>query len=69
MVQALAAPVHLFDYLAFEDASVQRHEYVGGRIHAMTAMAYGTGEMLPAATAGLEPLALDALYAGTDIAS
>lgn len=36
MAQALAAPVHLFDYLAFEDASAQRHEYVGGRIHAMT---------------------------------
>lgn len=36
MTQALPAPVHLFDYLTFEDTSPQRHETVGGRIHAMT---------------------------------
>lgn len=36
MAQALLAPIELFDYLAFEETSEQRHEYVGGRIHAMT---------------------------------
>lgn len=30
------SPLHLFDYLKFEDASPTRHEYVGRRIHAMT---------------------------------
>ena len=32
----LQKPLHLFDYLAFDNASQERHEYVGGRIHAMT---------------------------------
>ena len=36
MAHALQSPLHLFDYLKFEDASPTRHEYVGGRIHAMT---------------------------------
>ena len=36
MAQALLAPIELFDYLAFDEASTLRHEYVGGRIHAMT---------------------------------
>ncbi len=36
MAQTLAAPIHLFDYLADEDASERRHEYVGGSMHAMT---------------------------------
>lgn len=36
MSQALRAPIHLFDYLAMDDASQLRHEYVGGRIYAMT---------------------------------
>ena len=36
MTHALQSPLHLFDYLKFEDASPTRHEYVGGRIHAMT---------------------------------
>ena len=36
MAQALLAPIELFDYLAFDEASALRHEYVGGRIHAMT---------------------------------
>ncbi len=36
MAQALQKPIHLFDYLAQEDGSSLRHEYVGGRIHAMT---------------------------------
>lgn len=36
MAQALEQPIHLFDYLARDNASQQRHEYVGGRIHAMT---------------------------------
>ena len=36
MARALQPPLHLFDYLKFEDASPTRHEYVGGRIHAMT---------------------------------
>ena len=35
MAQTLQAPLHLFDYLALEDASEVRHEYVGGEIHAM----------------------------------
>lgn len=36
MAQPLRKPVDLFDYLAFENASDRRHEYVGGEIHAMT---------------------------------
>ena len=32
----LQQALHLFDFLAFENASQERHEYVGGRIHAMT---------------------------------
>ena len=36
MAHALQSPLHLLDYLKFEDASTTRHEYVGGRIHAMT---------------------------------
>jgi Uma2 family endonuclease len=36
MAQALDAAIHLFDYLAMDDASELRHEYVGGRIYAMT---------------------------------
>ena len=36
MTHALQSPLHLFDYLKFEDASPTRHEYVGGRVHAMT---------------------------------
>jgi Uma2 family endonuclease len=36
MAQALRAPIDLFDYLALDDASPLRHEYVGGQIHAMT---------------------------------
>ncbi len=35
MAHALHSPLHLFDYLAFEDASPTRHEFVDGRIHAM----------------------------------
>ncbi len=36
MTLALQKPIHLFDYLTFDNRSQQRHEYVGGRIHAMT---------------------------------
>lgn len=36
MAEPLRAPIHLFDYLALENQSQQRSEYVGGRIHAMT---------------------------------
>ena len=36
MAHALQSSLHLFDYLKFEDVSTTRHEYVGGRIHAMT---------------------------------
>ena len=36
MAQSLQAPIHLFDYLAMDDASELRHEYVGGQIYAMT---------------------------------
>lgn len=36
MAHPLRASVHLFDYLASEDASALRHEYVGGRVYAMT---------------------------------
>ncbi len=36
MAHALPAPIHLFDYLKLEESSPTRHEYVGGRIHAMT---------------------------------
>jgi Uma2 family endonuclease len=32
MAQALQAPVDLFDYLAFDERSALRHEYVGGRV-------------------------------------
>ena len=33
MPQRLRKPISLFDYLAFENASDLRHEYVGGDIH------------------------------------
>lgn len=36
MAHSLRAPIHLFDYLAMDDASDLRHEYVGGQIYAMT---------------------------------
>jgi Uma2 family endonuclease len=36
MAQPLQKPIHLFDYLAFDSRSQLRHEYVGGRIYAMT---------------------------------
>lgn len=36
MAQPLRAPIHLFDYLAVDDASTIRHEYVGGQVYAMT---------------------------------
>lgn len=36
MAQPLRTPIHLFDYLAMEEASKLRHEYVGGQIYAMT---------------------------------
>ena len=32
----LQNPLRLFDYLAFDNESQERHEYVGGRIYAMT---------------------------------
>lgn len=32
----LQKPLSLFDYLAFDNESRERHEYVGGRIYAMT---------------------------------
>jgi Uma2 family endonuclease len=35
MSSTLRAPIALFDYLAREDASEVRHEYVGGEVHAM----------------------------------
>jgi Uma2 family endonuclease len=36
MSQPPRKPVGLFEYLAFENSSDRRHEYVGGEIHAMT---------------------------------
>ncbi len=36
MAHALLAPIELFDYLRYEESSPLRHEFVGGRIHAMT---------------------------------
>ncbi len=36
MAQPLQKPLSLFDYLAFDNGSHERHEYVGGRIYAMT---------------------------------
>ena len=36
MALPLQTPIHLFDYLAFDNTSQERHEYVGGRIYAMT---------------------------------
>ena len=36
MTLPLQKPIHLFDYLAFDNASQERHEYVSGRIYAMT---------------------------------
>lgn len=36
MTLPLQKPLGLFDYLAFDNASLERHEYVGGRIYAMT---------------------------------
>jgi Uma2 family endonuclease len=35
VAKALRAPIHLFDYLALEEKSEVRHEYVGGQVHAM----------------------------------
>jgi Uma2 family endonuclease len=35
MAQSLRSPIHLFDYLDFDDASPSRHEYVAGRVYAM----------------------------------
>ena len=36
MALALRSPIPFFEYLRLEEASVTRHEYVGGEIHAMT---------------------------------
>ena len=36
MAQPLQKALSLFDYLAFDNASQERHEYVGGRVYAMT---------------------------------
>ena len=36
MALPLQKTIHLFDYLTFDNASQERHEYVGGRIYAMT---------------------------------
>lgn len=36
MAHAQLAPIDLFDYLAFDEANELRHEFVGGRIHAMS---------------------------------
>jgi Uma2 family endonuclease len=36
MALPLQKPIHLFDYFALDNASQERHEYVGGRIYAMT---------------------------------
>jgi len=36
MVHPLRAAVPLFDHLASEDGNALRHEYVGGRVYAMT---------------------------------
>lgn len=36
MAQPLQKPLSLFDYLAFDNGSQERHEYVVGRIYAMT---------------------------------
>ena len=36
MAQPLRAPIHLFNYLAMDDASSVRHEYVSGQFYAMT---------------------------------
>ena len=36
MALPLQKPFHLFDYLSFDNGSQERHEYVGGRIYAMT---------------------------------
>jgi Uma2 family endonuclease len=36
MARPLESPIHLFDYLAWDEASDERHEYVGGRVYAMT---------------------------------
>ena len=36
MTFALQKPIHLSDYLSFDNASQQRHEYTGGYIQAMT---------------------------------
>jgi Uma2 family endonuclease len=36
MAHALQRPIDLIDYLAMDEASSLRHEYVGGYVHAMT---------------------------------
>ena len=36
MALPLQNPLSLFDYLAFDNRSLERHEYVGGRMYAMT---------------------------------
>ena len=36
MALALQKPIYLFDYLAFDNASQERHEYIGGRMYART---------------------------------
>ena len=36
MTPALQKPIHLFGYLSFDNRSQERHEYVGGRMYAMT---------------------------------
>ena len=36
MALPLQKPIHLFEYLTFDNGSQERHEYVGGRIYAMT---------------------------------
>ncbi len=36
MAVPLQKPIQLFDYLPFDGRSQERHEYVGGRIYALT---------------------------------
>ncbi len=48
MEAARVLPLSVADYLAFEETSAVRHEYIGGEIHAMFSAIVLCGRLSPA---------------------